>query len=215
MELSEARALVPKDCGLIHAWEPQMMRLAGHKKTILMLGTCRKHSEIPSIENPICTTEKACAALEMEGYAVLLLDMRQTCQRHHDGTGCRAFDTYAQESTLMTLATAINIAVAEIHYKIKFVGVISFAEVWFKKYSTLEQLVPSIAGLHDHHFHIDSHLGWVGRVASRVSDRVASNERTKAFKDISYNLSGRVLDLPAETIYNGFYTRLSDLGLSA
>jgi hypothetical protein len=88
--LQDALCDVPKDCGFIRDWLPQMELIKSHQKVVLLIGSCRKFVTIPMIDGD-WETEKVMAAFRQQGYEVLLLDMRQTCRRHSGkGTnGCR------------------------------------------------------------------------------------------------------------------------------
>lgn len=180
-----------------------MERLRNEKNVILLLGSCRKYEPMPNVENPTCDSEAVAAALEQHGHKVLLLDLRQTCRRHtsHPKSGCASHS--AKESSLCTIATAININIALREYKIELKSVISFAEVWFRQYKALKVLVPCLEALN--HYHVNIHLGWFGSPASFCAKRVSSIERTKAFRHLSNELSSHgILPFDAKTIYLGF-----------
>ena len=178
-----------------------MKRLQSCQKVVLLLGSCRKFGDTPSVESPNCDTERVAKSLELLDYKVLLLDLRQTCRRDKRGGGCNAFGTVEVEMLLKCVAININVALN--HYNIGIVSVVSFAETWWHSYSKLCYIEKRLLELP--HFHIDTHLGWFGKTAARASVRQQSQVMTSSFKELSRQLSAaNILPFEAKQIYQGF-----------
>ena len=195
---------VPSNCGLIRAWLPQMQRLQGHRKVVLVLGKCRKYNDsLPSVEHPTCETEKIVACLEMAGYRVLHLDARQVCRRTKNDSACAPLQTH--EANMAVAATAVNLKVAMDEYDIEFSSVFSYSQVWKAKFSGLLLVEPRLRGLPHHH--CDIHLGWYGKPWSYTAKDALASEMSKAYRELSRCLSKQssgVIDLPAEDVYDRF-----------
>lgn len=104
-----------------------MEKLQHQDKVILVLGTCRKYGNLFDVDKPTCATEQVVSALQMQGYKVLLVDLRKTCRRATNDSGCLSFQS--REAALLTMATALELQVAMDHFGIKFHSVVTFGEV--------------------------------------------------------------------------------------
>ena len=198
--------MIPQDCGLVHAFEPQMDRLRGRKDVVLVLGHCRKGNEIPSIEHPYNLTEQMVKCLEVDGHIVLMLDHRQSCRQHGKG---RCEELLVGEAREMNIATCINLEVAFQEYGIGFKSIISFAESWYDNLTGLLYLEKRLERLP--RYHIDSHLAWLGS-RKQGSHRMIKIDRTRTWKELCVELSNRkIIDAVDSTIYGRFYDLFHDI----
>ena len=166
------------------------------------------------MENPTCDTEKVVAALEQQGYKVLLLDLRQTCRRANESdpkSGCKAWNQ--NEADLCTVAVATNLKVAIEEYGIKIVSVVSMAEVWYRQYPMLvdlsDLLKDSLRG--KPYYHSNVHLGWIGTSGSRLSERAKAIEYAKNFRHLANNLSSNgIIQASGDAIYSVMFEKLAE-----
>lgn len=185
-----------------------MEALKGHDKVVLVLGTCPLRGH-PDLVKPSSRTEKVIAALSVQGYKPILIDLRKTCRRTRSDKGCYSWTP--SEANMMTVATALELLIAVRHFEIRFCSVLSFGEVWFEQFPALTGLLKQYDDIDRlPHFHVDTHLGWFGTTASYVNGRVAATEATRAYRRLAQQLSdARILPVDSRTIYDSWHDRFS------
>nr|OQO18143.1 hypothetical protein B0A51_14735 [Rachicladosporium sp. CCFEE 5018] len=186
--IEAALDLIPADCDYLRASLPQFKRHKG-EKVVLVLGTCRLKGSVPCLAPAEAYTEEVVASLErLPGVRVILIDLRKECRRNAHSEGCHSIGDI--EAAALTLATAIEIAIAKQAFDIDFTKVISFSGVWGTQYYALQQFdrrlnsaifqLPSV-WIEQHLGHLGN-SGWVGRLAKMWA-------KTDAFERVSQQLS--------------------------
>lgn len=132
------------------AFDPEMVNqetiVSAHRLKPSVHTPCRQAGHGPPVAlNPDSSKsgqdsprmEKVIAALSVQGYKPLLIDLRKTCRRRAGGC-CRWRSCKASRSTV---ATALELLLAVRHLKIRFCSVLSFGEAWFEQVCALTGIV--------------------------------------------------------------------------
>ena len=118
---------------------------------VLSLESCPPRDRTPSVAKPQYVAEEAPSCMKRICVKILLIDLRKECRRMRvinkdgkkvEGNGC--WESSDSQSSMLTLATAIEIAIASREYKIRFDSFSSCAEPWYKQKPALLCLLRSM-----------------------------------------------------------------------